>query len=175
VRVSNDASVHELGGRPMKLQSETQRAGAAGDRIAATDDVRLVDFVAGFNRNLDEIARRYPTYAALESVYHAAAVAELIHRTESQSQLGQWLGPLLMDDPSAGVLQTPKRVASIAVGHTIRQGSKRHFMVLASGGVVLSPADLITGQFTNYPTLDNVSVSATASPAKDRWWWDIQR
>jgi len=175
VRVSNDASVHELGGRPMKLQSETQRAGAAGDRIAAADDVRLVDFVAGFNRNLDEIARRYPTYAALESVYHAAAVAELIHRTESQSQLGQWLGPLLMDDPSAGVLQTPKRVASIAVGHTIRQGSKRHFMVLASGGVILSPADLITGQFTNYPTLDNVSVSATASPAKDRWWWDIQR
>jgi hypothetical protein len=175
VRVSSDGSVHELAGRPMKLQSETQRAGAAGDRIAAADDVRLVDFVDGFNRNLDQIARQYPAYAALESVYHAAAVAELIHRTDSQSQLGQWLGPLLMDDPSAGSLQTPKRVASIAVGHTIRQGSKRHFMVLASGGVVLNPADLITGQFTSYPTLDNVSVSTTASPAKDRWWWDVQR
>jgi len=175
VRVSSDASVHELGGRPMKLQSETQRAGAAGDRIAAADDVRLVDFVAGFNRNLDEIARQYPAYAALESVYHAAAVAELIHRTESQSQLGQWLGPLLMDDPSAGILQTPKRVASIAVGHTIRQAGKRHFMVLASGGVLLRPADLIARPFTNYPTLDNVSGSATASPAKDRWWWDVQR
>jgi len=175
VRVSSDGRVHELGGRPMKLQSETQRSGAAGERIAAADDARLVDFVDGFNRNLDEISRLYPAYAALESIYHAAAVAELIHRTDSQSQLNQWLGPLLMDDPSAGILQTPKRVASIAVGHTIRQGSKRHFMVLSSGGVLLSPADLIAGQFTNYPSLDNVSVSATAPAAKDRWWWDVKR
>lgn len=175
VRVSSDGRVHELGGRPMKLQSETERSSETGERIAAADDVRLVDFVDGFNRNLDEIARQYPAYAALESVYHAAAVAELIHRTDSQSRLNQWLGPLLMDDPSAGILQTPKRVASIAVGHTIRKGNKRHFLVLASGGVVLSPQELIAERFASYPTLDHVAKSTGNAAADDRWWWDVKR
>jgi hypothetical protein len=175
VRSSGDGRVFELGGRPMKLQSETQRAGAAGDRLAAADDVRLIDFVDGFNRNLDEISRLYPAYAALESVYHAAAVAEIIHRTQSHSNLNRWLGPLLLDEPSAGLLHAPKRVASIAVGHSIRQGSKRHFLVLASGGVVLNPADLITGEMETYPTLDKVGDSASQSRGSDRWWWDVQR
>lgn len=175
VRGSSDSRVFELSGRPMKLQSETQQAGATGDRLASADDVRLVDFVDGFNRNLDEISRKYPTYCALQSVYHAAAVAELIHRTDSHTNLNQWLGPLLMDDPLAGTLHAPKRVASIAVGHTIRQGSKRHFVVLASGGVMLSPADLLTGQIDSYPTLDNFSVTASGPDRHDRWWWDVAR
>lgn len=175
VRRSSDGRVFELGGRPMKLQSETQRAGEAGDRIASADDVRLVDFVDGFNRNLDEIARQYPAYAALQSVYHAAAVAELIHRTDSHQSLNQWLGPLLMDDPSGGTLHAPKRVASIAVGHTIRQNSKRHFIVLASGGVLLRPADLITGQIESYPTLDGPSVITSKPHSDARWWWDAKR
>ncbi len=175
VRSSSDGRVFELGGRPMKLQSETQRAGEAGGRIAAADDVRLVDFVDGFNRNLDEISRKYPMYAALQSVYHAAAVAELIHRTDSQQYLNQWLGPLLMDDPSAGTLHAPKRVASIAVGHTIRQGSKRHFIVLASGGVMLRPTDLLTSQIEIYPTL-GTATDDTSNPHRDqRWWWDAER
>lgn len=175
VRGSSDSRVFELSGQPMKLQSETQRSSTTGDRIAATDDVRLVDFVDGFNRNLDAIARQYPAYAALQSVYHAAAVAELIYRTDSRTRLNQWLGPLLMDEPSAGTLHAPKRVASIAVGHTIRQGSKRHFVVLASGGVMLSPADLIAGPIDIYPTLDKVSVSIVNPQHDDRWWWDIKR
>lgn len=174
-RGSSDGLVYELSGRPMKLQSETQRAGATGDRIAAADDVRLVDFVDGFNRNLDEIARQYPTYAALESVYHAAAVAELIHRTDSHTKLNQWLGPLLMDDPSAGTLHSPKRVASIAVNQTILHGSKRHFVVLASGGVLLRPNDLLNGLIENYPALDKFAVSAAKPPHDDRWWWDVKR
>lgn len=175
VRTSSKSHVFELGGRPIKLQSETQRSGAAGDRIAAADDVRLVDFVNGFNRNLDEIARQYPTYAALQSVYHAAAVAELIHRTDSHASLNQWLGPLLMDDPSAGSLHSPKRVASIAVRHSIREGSKHHSIILASGGVILSPADLITGKTEIYPTLDDVADRVATPVNVDHWWWDAMR
>jgi hypothetical protein len=175
VRRSGDGHVFELGGRPMKLQSETQRAGAEGDRIAAADDIRLVDFVDGFNRNLDEIARQYPAYAALESIYHTAAVAELVHRTDSRASLNQWLGPLLMDDPSAGTLHAPKRVASVAVGHEIRQGNKRHFIVLASGGVMLSPADLISSRIESYPTLDAIAVTTSKPQASVHWWWDVKR
>jgi hypothetical protein len=177
VRRSTDGQTYELGGRSMVLQSETQLAGLAGQRLAAADDARLVEYVSGFNRNLDAIARQYPTYAALETVYHSAAVAELIHRTDSKSNLNRWLGPLLMDDPWAGNLNAPKRVPSIAVAHEIRAGGKKHFIVVASGGVVVQSADLIGDQQETYPSLDPLSLSFSRPQPADlgRWWWDIQR
>lgn len=173
VRQSSDGLTFELGGRPMMLQSETQRAGAAGERLAAADDARLVEFVSGFNRNLDAIASQYPAYAALETVYHSATIAELIHRTKVKANLNRWLGPLLMDDPAAGTLNTPKRVASIAVGQEIRQGSKKHFVLLASGGVVVRPTDLVAQKSEIYPALDNMASSTSRARSADQWWWDI--
>jgi hypothetical protein len=175
VRQSSDGLTFELGGRSMMLQSETQRAGIAGERLAAADDVRLVEFVSGFNRNLDAIASHYPAYAALETVYHSAAIAELIHRTDAKPNLNRWLGPLLMDDPAAGTLHAPKRVASIAVGQAIRQGSKKHFVLLASGGVVVRSADLIAEKSEIYPSLDNFAVPPSQPRAAGQWWWDIKR
>jgi len=175
VRVSGTGDVFELGGRPMKLQSETQIAGAKGDRLASPADFRLVEFVDGFNRNLDDVARKYPAYAALESVYHSAAVAELVRRSNAAPRLGEWLVPLLLDDATGGVLQTPRRVASIAVGHSIRQGSRSHFLVLASGGVTIHPEDTIQAKYEPYPSHDQVA-SKTLGQRHDpsKWWWDVQ-
>jgi len=175
VRVSATGDVFELGGRPMKLQSETQIAGAGGDRLASPPDFRLVEFVDGFNRNLDEVARKYPAYAALESVYHCAAVAELVRRSSAAPRLGEWLVPLLLDDPSGGVLQTPRRVASIAVGHSIRQGSRQHFLVLASGGVMVRPEDTLQTNYEPYPVNDQVASQALGKRLdRTKWWWDVR-
>jgi hypothetical protein len=80
VRTSSDQRVFQLGGRPMKLASQTELAGMHGERLAADDDIRLIEFVNAFNKNLDEVIRTYPAYGALQSVYTAAAVAEVLRR-----------------------------------------------------------------------------------------------
>jgi hypothetical protein len=175
VRVSGDGLVHELSGRPMELRSETQLAGIGGKRLASPDDIRLVELVDGFNHRRDDVANLYPAYAALESVYHAASIAEVIGRTDSAPLLGQWLAALLLDDPSAGSLVSPKRVASIAVSHEIKRGGRRHFVVLASGGVLLRPSETLADDFEPYPSLDAVSPRTLASRKGDgRWWWDLR-
>jgi hypothetical protein len=175
VRVSGDGLVHELTGRPMELRSETQLAGIDGKRLASPDDVRLVELVDGFNHRRDDVANLYPAYAALESVYHAASIAELIGRTDSAPLLGQWLAALLLDDPSAGSLMAPQRVASIAVGHELKRGGRRHFIVLASGGVMLRPEETLADDFEPYHSLDAVSPRTLSTRGHDGgWWWNLR-
>ena len=45
---------------------------------------------------------------------------------------------------SAAMLPTPRQVASIGTLHTVRHGSKRHRVLIASGGVMVSPADTLS-------------------------------
>ncbi len=173
VRVGSSAMVYQLGGRPMKLASETQLAGADGARLDANDDFRLVEFVDAFNADLGEIIRTYPAYGALQSVYQAAAVAEVIRRSDARDWMAELLAPLLLDDPSGGAMSVPKRVDSIAVGHRIEHRRKRHFVLMASGGVRVEPAATLAARFEPYPTIDAISNFAQMRPeGASRWWWN---
>ncbi len=173
VRVGSRGTVFQLGGRPMKLVSETQLAGADGTRLASDDDFRLLEFVDGFNDHLGEIIRKYPAYGGLQSVYQAAAVAELVRRSEARAWMAELLAPLLLDDPADGALSVPRRVASIAVGQPIEHRRKRHFVLLASGGVRVEPATAVAAEFQPYPTIDAAEEFAEARPeSRSRWWWN---
>lgn len=173
VRVGGHGLVYQLGGRPMKLASETQLAGAKGERLDAQDDFRLLEFVNGFNQDLGEIIRKYPAYGGLQSVYQAAAIAELVRRSEAKPWLPELLAPLLLDDPAQGALAVPQRVASIAVGHRIEYRRKRHFVLLASGGVRVDPAAALATKFEPYPAIDAIAEWADPRPESQfRWWWN---
>lgn len=173
VRVGSQGTVYQLDGRPMKLASETQLAGADGARLETQDDVRLLAFVDAFNDDLGEIIRKYPAYGGLQSVYQVAAVAELVRRSEAQPWIAELAAPLLLDDPAGGLLSVPRRVDSIAVGQRIEHRRKRHFVLLASGGVRVEPAATLAAQFEPYPAIDAV-VEFAAPPAAgtSRWWWN---
>ncbi len=175
VRVCGNAQVYELAGRPMKLSSETQLSGPHGERLDSPDDIRLVEFVNGFNKNLGDIIWAYPAYGALQSVYEAAGIAEILRRSDAHPWIAQLLAPLLLDDASAGVLSVPRRVESIATGHWVKQRGKRHFILLASGGVRVEPSDTVRPQFESYPAIE--AMAALAQPPDDqlqRWWWDAR-
>ena len=173
VRIGSSGTVYQLGGRPMKLASETQLAGANGARLDAADDFRLVAFVDAFNADLGEIVRSYPAYGALQSVYQAAAVTELIRRSDARQWLAELVAPLLLDDPSGGALSVPRRVESIAAGRRIEHRRKRHFVLLASGGVRVEPAATLAPHFEPYTAIDAVAgFAASRSAGRSRWWWN---
>ena len=172
VRQSTDGRAFEIAGNPMRLQSQTRLT--AVDDQAAADDPRIAEFAAGFDQHLDAIIRRYPIYGGLESIYHAAAVAELIRRSESADSIGKWVTPLLLDDASAGLTATPQRIGSIAVGHSIRHRGNRHFVLIASGGVRIDPSESLSDEFISYPPHDSLVPRVLAETEdQSRWWWNL--
>ena len=176
VRCDNEKQVFELTGTPIRLSNENQRALADGQRGAVVADPRSKIFADRFNRDWSRIREKYPVYGALESLYHTAAVAhlvdrhgdEVIHRSLAESFA-------IEDDHCDWVIHTPREVQSIATRHTVRKGNQRHQIVLASGGVSVSPRSSINPNLTTYASLSDQSQLAEEMPtSNDRWWWDLR-
>ena len=179
VRTDLDGKVYELAGRPLKLDSETRMAANDGGRIAAPADFRVTEFVDEFNKHYTEIVSMHPIYGALESVYASAAVAEVIRRSDASPWMPSILGPMLLDDPSMGVLRTPRKVASVATLHRVTHKSERHAIIVASGGVMIETAKTVEATFRPYDTLSSL-IEPFVAPERVNdagavpWWWNAK-
>jgi len=174
VRSDSSRQVFELTGTPIRLSGQNERALASGERGHLAVDPRTQAFVNDFNRNWSSIRQSYPIYGALESIYQAASIAELLHRHASP-RLREGLLAMLAAESSAhtGVMPTPRQVESIATMHTVRQGRSRHHILLASGGVAVEPGQSIASQIETYPALASVAQPIESRPVLiQRWWWN---
>ena len=184
VRVDEAGTTFELTGRPLKLASETRLAAQDGGRIPAPADFRVTEFVDEFNNHFEEISALHPVYGALQSVFTSAGVAELLRRSDGASWIPGILGPMLLDDPSLGVMATPRKVDSIATLHRVAHRGKRHSIVVASGGVMIDTQDTIEQKFRPYPTLvsirdrfkpqDDTASNTSSNDANNQWWWNVE-
>lgn len=174
VRSDDDQTVFELSGSPIQLSSENQRALADGGRGRVTVDPRSERFVAGFNRNWASICDEYPIYGALESLYRTAAVAQLITQFGQSEPHRALADSLASEDESRDwLIPAPQRVASIATLHHVRSGNQVHHILMASGGVEVSPARLVSQNITSYPALENQRNVDQNRPIRvQHWWWD---
>ena len=174
VRANAARNVFELGGGVIQLSGENQRALANGGRGHAPQDPRTQMFVDNFNANWSAIRSKYPIYSALESVYQAASVAQLIQRYgEEQDDL---VASLAADASAYWHLPTPRQVDSIATLHSVRHGRKIHHVVVASGGVSVKPRETLTGKLVDYPALASIASPKNEKPRViQRWWWDAAK
>ena len=177
VRTDSDQTVFELAGAPVRLSGQNERALASGQRGQVTEDFRTEAFVEDFNRNWHAIRAQYPIYSALQSIYEAASVAELIRRYGDSPQHHRMTAVLAVSSSQADyVLPAPRQVESIATLHTVRHGNKRHHVVLASGGVSVDLRQTVISQPIDYPALDSLSAGTKSQPIViQRWWWDAQK
>ena len=171
VRTNDDKTVFEIGGTPLKLSGENQRALADGSRGRVLPDFRSVAYVEQFNDHWSAIRGKYPVYAALESIYRSATVARLayFHGSEAVHL------PLLQSFAAAASadvnMPAPRQVMSIATHHTVRHGTKRHHIIVASGGVSVNTSKSVSRQLISYPALNSESVDNQPALVQ-RWWWD---
>ncbi len=174
VRSDNEQRVFEIAGTPIRLSGENQRALADGGRGNVTVDPRSAQFVAGFNQHWSRIRDQYPIYGALESLYRVAAVSHLIDRFGSQDvHRPLAMGLAAEDDARDWNLPAPKQVESIATLHTVRKGSQRHHVMLASGGVSVAPQSTVKSTIGTYPTLSGQTFVTKHQPITvNHWWWD---
>lgn len=175
VRADPARKVFELAGTPIRLSGQNERALATGVRGHVVRDPRSESFVADFNRNWGSIRSKYPIYGALESVYQAASVAELLNQ-HSTPALRELLQALSANDSSENYgLNTPRQVKTIAVLHQVRHGRKRHNVVVASGGVAVDSQQTLTSKIVDYPSLDSLTKPTANQPKLvQRWWWNAR-
>lgn len=173
VRAGPDRDAFEIAGTPIRLSGQNERAVANGTRGHVTKDPGTNLFVDEFNQHWSDIRREYPIYSALESIYQAASIAELLGRTAISPQQQELLTSLAaVDTTSRFIMPTPRQVESIAVLHTFRNKRRRHHILVASGGVAVSPEQTLPSSFIGYPSLQKRSPSASEPAVSKRWWWD---
>lgn len=176
VRADLDREVFEVAGDPIRLSGQNERAMASGQRGNVTRDFRTDTFVADFNRRWHAIRAKYPVYGALESVYRAASVAELLQRFADDDQQMALLDSLAASSESDYLMPTPRQVESIATMHSVRSGRKVHHVLLASGGVAVDSRQTLVSRVTDYPTLASMKAPLTKRPRLvQRWWWNVSR
>ncbi|NNE01085.1 MAG: DUF1598 domain-containing protein [Pirellulaceae bacterium] len=175
VRSDTDQSVFELGGLPIQLSGENQRALANGQRGQVTRDVRTEAFVDEFNRHWDGIRAKYPIYSALESIYRVASVSAVLDRYVDEAHRPLLRSLAVEATSSAWRMPTPRQVESIAKHHRVRHGRTIHHVVLASGGVSVDAGKTITGKLVSYPSLRSLKATTQDQPKLvQRWWWDAR-
>ena len=166
--------VLQLAGMPLQLSGDNEVAVASGERGHHVVDPTTQTFVDQFNRHFSTIRSRYPLYGALQSVYQAAAVAELWTRsTDASDHEILQRGLMHFASQRAAQLPTPREVDSIAILHRYRHRNQMHHLVLASGGVEVKPESLVS-RIESYPSLNDYQTLKDQRPA-DRWWWNAKR
>ena len=177
VRSDQDGRVFEIGGTPIRLSGQNQRALSDGRRGDVTVDVRSQRFVEVFNTHWNHIRDKYPIYGSLESLYRAAAVAELVQRFAANETHRNLAGSFSAEDESRDwPILAPTQVESIATLHTVRKAKKRHHVLLASGGVSVDPEMTLVSTPAKYPTLEKMRSMDSGRPVVlERWWWDMNK
>ncbi len=174
VRANADRTIFEIAGIPMRLSGQNERALASGRRGDVTDDPRTAIFVDDFNDHWNGIRSMYPIYGALESIYQTASIAELIRRTSDSQRHRELLSSIAKIDTTSGYLMpTPRQVESIAVLHTFQRGRQRHHILIASGGVAVTPKQTLNPAIVEYPALASTTRPSPTEPrVVQQWWWD---
>lgn len=164
----------QLGGTPLQLSGQNELALATGQRGNVVIDPATLAFVEHFNLHWSEIRRRYPIYGALESVYASTAIAELwTRRAHTGDHAFLQRAVMYFAAQQARELPTPTEVDSIAVFHRYKRGRKLHQVLLASGGVKVTPGELVPENSPSYPGLSSIGKIADQRP-DDRWWWNAK-
>lgn len=164
--------VIQIAGTPIQLTGQNELALQTGERGNVVIDPATIGFVDHFNQNWLSIRSQYPIYGALESLYSATAIAELWKRqanTGDHETLQR--AAMYFAAQHSKKLSPPREVDSIAVFHRYKRGRKLHQVLLASGGVKVTPAELIPMHSATYAGLNSIATLADQRPA-DRWWWN---
>jgi hypothetical protein len=132
-------------------------------------------FAESFTKNFSEIAGKQPIFAELQNLIALATVAGLVAEKQRLPNPSQYWSPThFLDSENCRTREyiVPKQVPSIANYRLIRN---RHWLISVSGGVKISPEDMIRPERRDTKAPRVLSgLRETTIPPKDPidWWWD---
>lgn len=170
-----DQLAFELVGQGVKVVTAPTIPGQAEAKTDQTASPQAEAFAESFTKHLPEIAAKLPIFAELQNLIGLAVVAELIAEKHRQP-IGNshWQPRHLLHENACPVREyyVPKQVPSISNYRLIRN---RHWLISVSGGVQISPDQLIRRE--NRDTNPHRSLTQlrdqTRTPENETsWWWD---
>ena len=173
IRRNEDGNAFVFAKQCVKLQSENELVTEAGDRLHTGRSSELnQQFANQFTEHYGRMAREYPVYAQLQSLFQLSLVAAVLQSDEVRSQL-DWNTDWLTSSVTTAQGNTPEEVPSI-VNHRVI--NKRHVVVGVSGGVTVDARPVVRSVRTyadgGRMQSDQNSAEPRTPASSAKWWWD---
>ncbi|MEQ9408055.1 MAG: DUF1598 domain-containing protein [Fuerstiella sp.] len=165
---SEDGNAFHLQGPRLQLLSQEELVDIQGNRSdAAFTEISAERYTKQFNRHLDALCQRVPSFAAVQNLFDLAVTAALLQAEQLPQRVG-WMPDLFYDDQQLPLkeFQVPAEVPSLV---NVKQLNRSLLIGLVGGGVTIVPEQVISR--TN--RLSPESTPPVTPPADAAaWWWD---
>jgi hypothetical protein len=167
-----DHLAFELVGQGVEVVTAPAIPGQQDAKANEVSSPEAEEFARTFTKHFSAIAEKQPIFAELQNLIALATLAELIAEKQSQTQREEHWRPAHFLDANACPLRdypVPKQVPSIANYRLIRN---RHWLISVSGGVKISPEDLIRPEIRDAKPHANLLKlrEPTQESNKESWW-----
>ncbi|MDP7020188.1 MAG: DUF1598 domain-containing protein [Pirellulaceae bacterium] len=138
------------------------------ERVVDTDDVdgAARQWAGAMTANYTALSQKRPVFGQLRNCIDLSIVAALVWR-RNLTILANYDFPEIMGDTDLQLAEYPR--AKVVASHARLSRKGKQWIVSASGGVDISPAQLLQQRSVD-PQL--AKVIARAERTADRWWWD---
>lgn len=169
-----DHLAFELVGQGVEVVSAPAIPGQEDAATKQASSPEAEEFARLFTRHFSAVAEKQPIFAELQNLIALAVVAELIAEKQRQPERDSHWKPTHFLDAKACPLReyrVPKHVPSLANYRLIRN---RHWLISISGGVKISPEDLILAENRDSKPHRNLVQLREQSQQKNdnKSWWE---
>ena len=174
IRASADGNSFELAGQGVRVESENEMLAAQGKRVhTGQSDPLNQKFADDFTAHFADLAKSYPVYGELRSIFDLAMAVALIH-ADHLDEHASWKPSRLLDAEKLRLPQGPiaKEVDTVA---NYRVANARTIIAGVSGGVMVAPADALAKprEAASAETLAaHQNAAPPADPESGVWWWE---
>lgn len=164
-----DGLTYRFTGPRLQLLSQEELIDEFGNRSDAPfKQVSSERFTQQFNRQMDDICRQVPAFAAVQNLFDLAVLVALMQKEDLPGQV-DWQPELFLDSDR---LPLPKYSVPTSVPSEVnaKMLNRSLFVGLIGGGVVLRPQQVIARpvelQVDSPLRVDRIPTDA------EKWWWD---
>jgi hypothetical protein len=175
VKSTADGNAFAFSGQGAKVLSENEMLTKLGKRVHTGKSEHLNrEFAAGFTKQFEQLATKYPVYAELRNIFDMALVGALI-RSERLDETAGWRMSCFGDAEKyqVALARAPRQVETV-INHRVI--NKVHVVAGVSGGVTVDPRDLVNRKSIKVDRDGRLNKERNSGKPvdlpKNRWWWD---
>jgi hypothetical protein len=173
IRTSPDGNAYELVGEGVRVLSENELLAAQGQRVhTGQSDPLNQQFADSFTAHFAALARKYPVYGELRSIFDLALALALIESEKLADKAG-WHPTRLVENDKLRLpaWPAPREVETVA---NVVQVNRRQIVAGVSGGVMVDVAETLTKRdgASSSALTSNRGKSPTIDDKSAVWWWD---
>ena len=166
---SADGNAFHISGPRLQLLSQDELVDVQGNRSdAAFTTVSAERYTKQFNKHIEALCQRIPSFAGIQNLFDLAVVAALIRSNRLEEAVG-WKPSLLLNAQRLPIAEysVPTEVPSMA---NVKSANRGLLLGLIGGGVTIVPNRVVS----RTDVLDEKDRPAAAPKAtgKTDFWWD---